>query len=207
MFLAGQPLGPLQQALESKSGVSLYKKILCTYQKFSTDYGLSLWGTVSLWRSILKEKGQKENNIFKEIFLHLYIKTPNTLSSPPYPASPIPVVILHPIPYGFPINQYSHPALRSTMNGDSFQIFVMLHTQYAAKPLKNKERKKKKKRKERERRKNIDERSHDILQNPGHERTFFFSLDTFPQAISIAFTVSCCCSLWEEAEGSYSQHS
>lgn len=89
MFLAGQPLGPLQQALESKSGVSLYKKILCTYQKFSTDYGLSLWGTVSLWRSILKEKGQKENNIFKEIFLHLYIKTPNTLSSSPYPASPI----------------------------------------------------------------------------------------------------------------------
>lgn len=35
------------------------------------------------------------------------------------------------------------------MNGDSFQIFVMLHTQYAAKPLKNEEREKKKKKERR----------------------------------------------------------
>lgn len=39
------------------------------------------------------------------------------------------------------------------------------------------------------------------------EDVFFLSLDIIPQAISIAFTVSCSCSIWEKAEGIYSQHS
>lgn len=53
-------------------------------------------------RSIMRKEGQKEKeynrnknlllSIFADILLYLYVRTPDTLSSPAHPTSPIPVI-------------------------------------------------------------------------------------------------------------------